>query len=225
MEARELASKIADWSLGSIIGSAAVAASALLASLITGSWGVMLGFTEKHAPEAAVCCLVVLAVGAVIGIMIRHGIAVKREERLKEEASREIDQARKEIDRLVSEAKKVPELIERAEEAERRYSETFSIKLLDPRQIHVVYDCYAAASGRTGHLLLDWDNTVARSLVQAGVLYAIEERTEITDSGIKKTAYRLTTGWYRFVSENEEEFAKAYAAAEDTLISSGVPRS
>lgn len=74
--------KIAEWSLGSIVGNLAWLAMIVGAPTLLGYFnGSIIGvweFAREHAAEAVACCLALLLLGSLIGAIARHRIAAKQ---------------------------------------------------------------------------------------------------------------------------------------------------
>ncbi len=94
----------------------------------------------------------------------------------------------------------------------KRYErKAFDTDRFTPRQLHVIYGCYRASFGRHGYLKLDFDNSEAASLSEAGVVYSTKKGDLGTgENGRPKRAVRLTPDWYSYVKKHERKFKRLY---------------
>lgn len=74
--------KIGEWSIGSIVGNIACAlffpVVYAIIGYFNGSLATVIGFAEAHKAEAFMWCLMLVAVGIIIGFLIRHRMAIKQ---------------------------------------------------------------------------------------------------------------------------------------------------
>lgn len=70
--------KVAEWSLESIVGSIVLAILTGIVTVYTGSWDVVAPFVAERPFESIMCASFVLVLGIIIGLLIRHRIAIKQ---------------------------------------------------------------------------------------------------------------------------------------------------